>query len=43
MTPARGPPQAELSLEQTSRFDLTDPEPGPDFDFDQSLPEVWDA
>jgi len=43
VTPARGPPQAELSLDQTPRYDPADPEPLPDLDFDQSLPEAWDA
>ena len=43
VTPARAPPQAELSLDQTSRFDPADSEPIPDMDFDQSVPEVWYA
>lgn len=42
IAPARGPPQAELDLDQTTGFDLTAPEPAPDFDFDQSLPEGLD-
>ncbi len=32
LSPARAPPQTELG------FDPTDPEPIPEFDFDQSLP-----
>jgi hypothetical protein len=43
LTPARGPPQAELAFDQTSDFDPTDAEPVPDFDFDQSTPEDWDG
>jgi hypothetical protein len=43
LTPARGPPQAELAfdadpdldLDQTPMYDLTEPEPIPGFDFDQ--------
>jgi hypothetical protein len=44
LAPARGPPQPELAfdaepdldLDQTPMYDLTEPEPIPDFDFDQS-------
>jgi hypothetical protein len=44
LIPARGPPQPELAfdtdpdldLDQTPVYDLTEPEPIPDFDFDQS-------
>ena len=43
LAPARAPPQAELSFDQTSAFDLTEPEPFPDPDFDQSPPDHWDA
>ena len=43
LTPARGPPQAELSFDQTPEFELEDGEPVADFEFDQSLPESWDA
>jgi len=43
LMPARGPPQAELSFDQTPEFELEDGEPVPDFEFDQSLPESWDA
>ena len=40
LAPARGPPQAELHFDQTPDFDSSDPEPVPDFDFDQSLPDA---
>lgn len=49
VTPARGPPQAELAFDQTADFDPTDAEtpPGPRFarcpDFDQSTPQAWDG
>jgi hypothetical protein len=44
LSPARGPPQHDLGfdadpgvdLDQTPVHDLTEPEPIPDFDFDQS-------
>ncbi len=39
LTPARAPPQTELGLDQSSGFDPTDPEPLPEFEFDQSLPD----
>ena len=42
LAPARSPPQSELLLDQTSDFDLTDPEPVPDLDFDQSVPDSLD-
>ena len=35
-SPARGPPQGDFLLDQTSRFDPTDVEPVPDFVVDQS-------
>jgi len=41
--PARGPPQAEFHLDQTSAFDLAAPEPIPEDEFDQSSPDEWDA
>ncbi len=44
-SPARGPPQSDLLtglLDQTPAFDPTEPEPVPDFDFDQSLPDDFD-
>ncbi|TVR60583.1 MAG: IS91 family transposase [Gemmatimonadales bacterium] len=43
VSPARGPPQAELHLDQSPTFDLAAPEPIPDFEFDQSPPHEWDA
>jgi hypothetical protein len=39
LAPARGPPQAELNFDQTSGYDPADGDPGPDFEFDQSVPE----
>ena len=45
LSPARGPPQSDLLtglLDQTSTFDPAEPEPVPDFDFDQSLPDDFD-
>ena len=39
LAPARGPPQRDFLLDQTSSFDPADPEPVPDFQFDQSLPD----
>jgi hypothetical protein len=44
LSPARGPPQHDLGfdaghspdIDQTPAFDPTEPEPVPDFDFDQS-------
>jgi hypothetical protein len=49
LAPARGPPQAELPFDQTPDFDPADPEPPPDFDFDQSdfdfdqsPPDTWE-
>jgi hypothetical protein len=47
LSPARGPPQHDLGfdadpgdpgfdLDQTPAYDLTEPEPVPDFDLDQS-------
>jgi hypothetical protein len=43
VSPARGPPQAELHLDQTPAFDLAAPEPIPEFEFDQSSPHDWEA
>ncbi len=42
ISPARGPPQGDLLLDQTPAFDPTDAEPVPDFVFDQSLPDELD-
>ena len=39
LSPARGPPQSDLLVEllgQTPAFDPAEPDPVPDFDFDQS-------
>jgi hypothetical protein len=37
--PARGPPQGDFLLDQSPEVDLTEAEPAPAFDFDQSGPE----
>jgi hypothetical protein len=45
LSPARGPPQSDLLtglLDQTPAFDPAEPDPVPDFDFDQSLPHDFD-
>ena len=42
VSPARGPPQAELHLDQTPAFDLAAPEPNPEYEFDQSPPQDWE-
>ena len=39
VTPARAPPQSAFSFDQSLAFDLTDPDPIPEIDFDQSLPD----
>ncbi len=43
VSPARGPPQAELHFDQSPAFDLAAPQPIPEFDFDQSTPDDWEA
>ena len=43
VAPARGPPQAEISFDQTPDFDPADAEPAPNLEFDHSLPEDWDV
>jgi hypothetical protein len=43
VSPARGPPQAEFRFDQTPSFDLADPEAIPEYDYDQSLPDDWEA
>jgi hypothetical protein len=42
VSPARGPPQSEFLLDQSPSFDAEDPEPVPDFQFDQSPPGDFD-
>jgi hypothetical protein len=42
LSPARGPPQAEIDLGQTPDFDPAQGDPGPDFDFDQPAPDDGD-
>jgi hypothetical protein len=39
VAPARGPPQGDLLLDQTLEFDLTEPDPIPEYEFDQSIPD----
>ena len=43
VSPARGPPQADLDLDQSPAFDPADPEPILEFEFDQSPPHDWEA
>jgi hypothetical protein len=43
VSPARGPPQAELHLDQSPTFDLAAPEPIPEWEFDQSPPDDWEV
>ena len=38
LSPARAPPQGLFEFDQTGGFDPADPEPIPEFEFDQSLP-----
>jgi hypothetical protein len=40
--PARGPPPAELDLDQSAAFDLAAPDAVPEFEFDQTLPDDWE-
>jgi hypothetical protein len=42
ISPARGPPQGDFLLDQTPSYDPTDPEPEPEFVFDQSGPAECD-
>jgi hypothetical protein len=45
ISPARGPPQSDLLtafLDQTPSLDPAEPEPIPDFEFDQSTPHDFD-
>jgi hypothetical protein len=42
VSPARGPPQAELHLDQSPAFDLTAPDAVPEFEFDQSSSDDWE-
>ena len=39
LRPARSPPQTDFGFDQSSGFDPTDPEPIPELEFDQSLPD----
>ena len=38
LSPARAPPQTDLGFDQSSGFDPADPEPIPEYEFDQSQP-----
>jgi hypothetical protein len=42
LSSARGPPQAGLEFDQSPAFDLTAPEPIPEYEFDQSPPQDWE-
>jgi hypothetical protein len=45
LSPARGPPQDDLLtglLDQTPTFEPAEPQPVPDFEFDQALPDDFD-
>lgn len=42
LSPARGPPQGDFLLDQSSGFNPTEAEPVPDFIFDQSPPEGFE-
>jgi len=42
-SPALGPPQAELHLDQSPAFDLAAPDAIPEYEFDPSAPQDWDA
>ena len=39
LSPARAPPQTDFGFDQSSGFDPADPEPVPEYAFDQSLPD----
>lgn len=42
LSPARGPPQAVLHLDQTPASDLAAPDTVPEFEFDESSPQGWE-
>ena len=42
LSPARGPPQIEFLTDLSPAFDPSEPEPVPEFEFDQSLPDDFD-
>lgn len=42
VSPPRRPPQRELAFDQTPAFDPAEPEPIPEVDFDQSVPDEFD-
>ena len=39
LSPARAPPQTDFGFDQSSGLDPTDPEPIPELEFDQSVPD----
>jgi hypothetical protein len=39
---ARGPPQIELLTDPSPAYDLSEPEPVPEFEFGQSVPDDFD-
>ena len=39
LSPARASPQGIFEFDQSGGFDPTDPDPIPEFEFDQSLPD----
>ena len=39
LSPARAPPQTDFGFDQSFGFDPADPEPVPEYEFDQSLPD----
>ena len=42
LSPARAPPQTELLADPSFAFDPSEPEPVPEFEFDQSVPDHFD-
>lgn len=43
LTPARGPPQAEIDFDQSAGCDPLAGDPGPELEFDQSVPDDFGA
>lgn len=41
VAPARDPPQGDFLLDQSPAFDPTEPEPVPEYEFDQSVPDEF--
>lgn len=42
LSPARGPPQIDFLTDPSPALDPAQPEPVPEFEFDQSLPDHFD-